>query len=164
MITRQCKQCQEEFQPDPREVKRGNGYFCSLSCSAKFNSLKRSAKLNKPNVSCAYCQKRFYKSPSKQKKSKSGLFFCCRAHKDLANRLDGIKAIHPPHFGQDNSRHYRTLALRKLPNRCNRCPYDKFVEALVVHHKDHDRSNNKLSNLEVLCPTCHWEHHLGLTN
>lgn len=115
------------------------------------------------NVVCAVCNKAFHKSPSKIKLSKSGLFFCTRKHKDQANRLNGIKEIHPPHFGNGSGKKdYRTRALKHYPLICNRCGYNKFIKALVVHHTDHNRSNNVLSNLEVLCPTCHWEHHLGL--
>lgn len=33
----------------------------------------------------------------------------------------------------------------------------------VVHHIDHDRSNNDLENLELLCKQCHAKHHLGKT-
>ena len=69
----------------------------------------------------------------------------------------------PSHYGTASGKYgYRKLALRELPNKCNRCGYNKFIQALVVHHLDHDRNNNELKNLEVLCPTCHWEHHLGL--
>lgn len=56
---------------------------------------------------------------------------------------------------------YRNFALAYLPNACNICGYCKYIEVLDVHHKDGDRGNNILSNLEVLCPTCHREiHHL----
>jgi hypothetical protein len=39
---------------------------------------------------------------------------------------------------------------------CNRCQSTKFV---LVHHKDEDRTNNDLTNLEVLCKRCHQKHH-----
>ena len=39
---------------------------------------------------------------------------------------------------------------------CNRCSSEKN---LLVHHIDHNRSNNDLSNLEVLCKKCHQDHH-----
>lgn len=45
--------------------------------------------------------------------------------------------------------------------RCTCCGYDRVKEVLEVHHKDCDRSNNNLSNLETLCPTCHKERHYG---
>jgi predicted nucleic acid-binding Zn ribbon protein len=39
---------------------------------------------------------------------------------------------------------------------CNRCSSEKN---LLVHHINHNRSNNDLSNLEVLCKKCHQDHH-----
>ncbi len=161
-ITKDCLFCQQPFEADKREHNRGKAKYCSLSHAMKDIATKRSAKIE-PNVQCAYCDKWFYKNKSHQMNSKSGLFFCCRIHKDAAQRIGGIVEIMPPHYGTGNGVHdYRLRALAYYPNKCNRCSYDRFVEALMVHHVDHTRSNNELSNLEVLCPTCHWEHHLGL--
>jgi 5-methylcytosine-specific restriction endonuclease McrA len=47
-------------------------------------------------------------------------------------------------------------AMRELPNICNRCASTKH---LVAHHIDHDRTNNELSNFEILCKKCHQAHH-----
>jgi hypothetical protein len=43
-----------------------------------------------------------------------------------------------------------------LPKECNRCGSDKF---LCVHHKDGNRHNNEISNLERLCKRCHQISH-----
>ena len=48
---------------------------------------------------------------------------------------------------------------RGLLNACDRCGYSKKPEILGVHHKDRDRKNNELSNLEISCPNCHSEEH-----
>lgn len=42
---------------------------------------------------------------------------------------------------------------------CERC---NFVgeEELPRHHKDRDRSNNTIENIEVLCRTCHNKEHI----
>lgn len=158
-IKRTCKHCSKEFETEEKYTKRGHGKYCSLSCAGKDRPPK------KPNVSCAYCDKKFYKSKSKINQSKSGLFFCCREHKDLAQRIGGIKEIQPDHYGTSGGRNgYRKLAFKYYPHKCNRCGYDKFSQALQVHHIDEDRNNNELSNLEILCPTCHWEIHLGLVD
>jgi hypothetical protein len=43
---------------------------------------------------------------------------------------------------------------------CARCGFaDSRV--LEVHHKDRDRSNNDIGNLETLCPNCHKSEHYG---
>jgi 5-methylcytosine-specific restriction endonuclease McrA len=95
----------------------------------------------------------------KNANSKSGLRFCCKAHKDQAQRIGGIEAIQPAHYrGKTQSTDYRQFAFQHLPYQCNRCQYaDKRI--LVVHHKDRDRTNNNLSNLEILCPNCHAIEH-----
>jgi hypothetical protein len=160
IIIKQCLNCNINFNASTREVNRGNAKFCSLKCSAIHHGANRVKP--KPNVKCAFCDKEFYKNKSKQSISRSGLYFCCRKHKDSAQRIGGIEEIQPDHYGKGESS-YRQIALREMPNLCNRCGYNKFIQVLVVHHKDHNRENNDLSNLEVLCPTCHWEHHLGLT-
>lgn len=38
-------------------------------------------------------------------------------------------------------------------------PTSKKLSFLEVHHKDCDRNNNCISNLEILCPTCHVAEH-----
>jgi len=51
---------------------------------------------------------------------------------------------------------YSKKGFTNLPNVCNRCG---DLEKLLVHHKDENRSNNELDNLEILCKRCHQEHH-----
>jgi 5-methylcytosine-specific restriction endonuclease McrA len=43
---------------------------------------------------------------------------------------------------------------------CERCGYDEEPRILGVHHKDRNRKNNELANLEVLCPMCHSLEHM----
>ena len=57
---------------------------------------------------------------------------------------------------KERSMKIRLLELRGP--RCERCGYAQ-VEILHVHHRDRDRSNNDASNLELICPNCHYEEH-----
>jgi len=43
---------------------------------------------------------------------------------------------------------------------CNRC-ITKFynIDKLNVHHIDHNKLNDSKDNFEILCTTCHREHH-----
>lgn len=157
-----CLQCKEPFQAPLRDLKRGRAKFCTLSCSAKFNGRNRSESIL-PNVECAWCKKAFHKNASKQSKSRSGLFFCCRVCKDEAQRIDGIKAIQPPHYGSGTAS-YREIAYRVHPKVCMRCAWDKHPAGIVVHHIDRNRQNNQIENLEVLCATCHAIEHHGEDN
>lgn len=53
---------------------------------------------------------------------------------------------------------YRRIAYKNFGYKCNRCNIsDKKV--LLVHHKDRNRMNNIIKNLEVLCRNCHWIEH-----
>ncbi len=55
---------------------------------------------------------------------------------------------------------YQTKAFLFKPWKCNTCGIDDF-SILVVHHKDIDRTNNKIDNLEILCANCHYRFHFG---
>lgn len=82
------------------------------------------------------------------------------ACKNIAQRIGGILA--PKHAG--SSKHYRTKALRALPHICSRCGFKKRTDILQVHHIDEDHTNDKISNLEILCPNCHMAHHNDYRN
>lgn len=154
----QCKNCNKDHYVDQREINRGNGKYCSRECSSKS---KRGKSIKIPNCRCSNCKKEIYKNNSKKKGSKSGLYFCCRKCKDEAQRLGGISEIQPNHYGTGNhSNTYRKIIERAgLMKECAKCGYNKIIEILQVHHKDRNRNNNTLSNLETLCPTCHLEDH-----
>jgi hypothetical protein len=160
-ITKLCLNCEQPFQATASEVNRGNAKYCTKKCSyesIKKQKIEKFALINKTNVECAYCKEMFYLSESKKKNSKSGLYFCSRQHKDISQRIGGIKEIQPPHYGLMNT-DYRALAFRTKEQKCERCKYTKIPEVLHVHHKDRNRNNNIIENLEVLCPTCHEEDH-----
>jgi hypothetical protein len=162
-ITKNCLNCEQPFEAKPSEVNRGNAKYCTKKCTGEAIKKQRIAKfalINTPNVECAYCKEMFYLSESKKKNSRSGLFFCCREHKDIAQRIGGIKEIQPPHY-TNAGRVYRDIAFRNKQKICERCDYSKIPEVLVVHHKDRNRENNNIENLEVLCPTCHSEEHFN---
>ena len=54
----------------------------------------------------------------------------------------------------------RRYLLEKFNNKCQQCDWGEINHftkkiPLEIHHKDGDYSNNKESNLELLCPNCH---------
>ena len=112
---------------------------------------------------CAYCGITFFRSPSKISNSKSGLHFCCREHKDIAQRLNSgkqFKKIRPAHYTEVDENigteyTYRDMAMRAYPHFCAICNWHEDEDILQVHHIDENRSNNSLNNLIILCPTCH---------
>lgn len=51
---------------------------------------------------------------------------------------------------------YKKEALARAHHRCQRC-HIQLGAVWHIHHKDGNRNNNELSNLKILCPTCHAE-------
>lgn len=139
----------------------------------------------KSNTVCAVCAKAIYRRPVE---INAGRVFCssicyglatrkshpcivCKtpilagAHKKTCNRScsnkhrAGIKyKVGRP---KDKVKDQRAIKLRIIElrgPRCEKCDYAK-VEILHVHHRDRDRNNNDPSNLELICPNCHYEEH-----
>jgi len=58
---------------------------------------------------------------------------------------------------------YRKLAFENYPALCAHCGFG--IEAVLeVAHIDCNHANNALSNLIILCPTCHRMHDLDLVS
>ena len=51
------------------------------------------------------------------------------------------------------------LAERKQCERCSKLLFPPQRYMWVVHHRDHDRSNNSEENFELLCKRCHQLEH-----
>lgn len=152
----QCEnqECLKWFWKPKRFLGRSVSNYCCRQCSLNARHLAKSTSLL-----CCLCGKEFREKNSKLA-NKSGFHFCCREHKDIGQRIEnGLTQMWPDHYGSDTGGNYRDIALRNYPNKCNRCGYDKIKSVLEIHHKDRDRSNRKVDNLEILCPTCHQEEH-----
>lgn len=74
-----------------------------------------------------------------------------------------IKEIQPDHYGTSSHPevYYRNKAFKHYPHECQLCGYKESIAALVVHHIDHDRSNDDIDNLIILCANCHAIVHWG---
>lgn len=51
---------------------------------------------------------------------------------------------------------YKRNTFNYKDKKCERCGSNTHI---LVHHKDENRENNSLENLEVLCKKCHQHHH-----
>lgn len=145
----QCTGCNNLYSKQARFAGSINEFYCSTKCA-------NNARLY-TEVKCSHCNILFKKLTSRLSGSKSGLYFCCREHKDLAQSY--IKDIQPDHYGSGKY-NYRSKALNNFGAVCNRCGFTNIL-ALEVHHKDKNRDNNDISNLEVLCCNCHSIEHGG---
>ncbi|MFA6533418.1 MAG: HNH endonuclease [Patescibacteria group bacterium] len=134
-----CNICSKKIYRRPIEIKRGK-VFCSVAC-AGIRCRKE--------IPCLVCGKLILAGLNKKTCSRS----CSNKYRT------GIKyKIGRP---RDKARTFRVIKLRLLEERgntCARCTYNKY-EILQVHHKDRNRNNNKLDNLELICPNCHYEEH-----
>lgn len=114
--------------------------FCSQNCYGIF------CRKEKP---CIVCGKLILAKFNKKTCSRA----CANKHRA------GIK--YKMNAPRDKVKTYKQLKIRLLTLRgtiCERCGYDKY-EILQVHHKDKNRQNNNLDNLELICPNCHAEEH-----
>ena len=136
-----CVICRKLIYKRPVEIKRNKGrVFCSMACYGI------SCRKEKP---CVICGKPILASANKKTCSRS----CANKHRV------GIKYLQ--NRPRDKVKSQRSLKIRLLNSRgkvCERCGYDKY-EILQVHHKDRDRNNSDLENLQLLCPNCHFEEH-----
>lgn len=138
MITSTCPQCGDQFTHVNR--KRRPRKYCSTRCNGD-------AQRGTPNATCSYCGVRFFRHQHAARPAAN--YYCCRKHKDLDFRGEN----HP--LWNNSGAGYR----KHLKDACERCGWNRYREVLVVHHRDHDRTNNEPKNLETLCPTCHDTHH-----
>jgi hypothetical protein len=137
-----CIICSKPVYKRPIEIKRNEGrVFCSTECYGV------SCRKEKPCVICGTLILAHYNKKT-----------CSRA---CANKLRlGIK--YKTGSKKDKVKAYKMLKLRLLElrgNICERCGYSKY-EILQVHHRDRNRENNDLDNLELICPNCHYEEYL----
>ncbi len=135
----QCRICKKPIYRRPCQIMQG-GVFCGVVCYG--NS-------NRKETPCLVCGKPIMASFNKKTCSRS----CANIH-----RAGITYKNNRPH---DKVKYQRGLKVRLLDDRgekCARCEYAK-IEILQIHHKDRDRENNELSNLELICPNCHYEEH-----
>jgi hypothetical protein len=136
-----CFVCRKLIYRRPSEIAATkNKVFCSSSCYGV--SCRK-------EIPCAVCGKLLLSGLNKKtcsracsNKNRAGIFYTGKSTKDNAVSIRHIKI--------------KLVAIRG--GVCERCGYNKR-EVLQVHHKDRNRKNNKITNLELVCPNCHYEEH-----
>ena len=60
------------------------------------------------------------------------------------------------HFKIQSQKPKYKYVLKNKPNKCENCG-SKYN--IIIHHKDKNRMNNSLKNLQILCQGCHMVLH-----
>lgn len=166
-----CEECGKEF--TSKRKKR----FCSRSCSAKSTNRKRRHSTESKLKTSATIRKRLHSDPISEvytdqfckncgkeittvtvKKE-----FCCMRCKFEYERAEKINnwlkepEKYNTHYILDFIRDY---LIEKSDNKCSKCGWSEVNQftckiPLQIHHIDGDCTNNRIENLEVLCPNCH---------
>lgn len=136
-----------------------NKKFCNKKCSGIYNNqncikLKQCRKgperKTNPYLYCIVC--------NKLTSSKNGVCKKCTIEynykKNIEYWLNNQESVTTP------QNYIRRYLLQKYNYSCQKCGWNKKCELskkspLNQHHIDGDLTNNKLLNLELLCPNCH---------
>jgi HNH endonuclease len=157
MIELECVCCHKKFMKQAKKYRYGlnkgtKKFYCSIECH---NSDNRGGEWK----TCTNCGKEVWKTRRVLDRSVSGNVFCGRSCSQAYNNRARVGEKHPNFNGGIGS--YRQRALEVSDQACVSCGWSEDARVLQVHHIDENRRNNDLSNLVVLCPTCHTKLTLG---
>lgn len=147
MLRKKCKICGKEFYVKEFHAKKGWGKCCSIKCRSK-------AQIKGKWVECSNCGKKIWRTPKDFRRSRNKKFFCsvnCHCTWENKNVRYGINA---PNWISGKYAYRALLKRANMVERCRRCG-NRDKRVLTVHHKDGNRRNNKIENLEWLCRNCH---------
>jgi hypothetical protein len=136
--TANCAECGEIFSFISSRANKAK--YCTPKCYHK-----AMAKKGTIEYECQHCLKKFLGAPSQKRK------FCSKACINKASHK-----TFKPNFTTVR----KAMLTRGLLSSCVRCGFNTYPKILGVHHKDRNRTNNSLDNLEVLCPNCHSIEHM----
>jgi len=162
-----CECCGKEFFEDWRKDKRKPLRFCSFSCGRT----RKHSKAAKEKISKALTKKESkFCSICGGKlgwRNKKGVCMLCKKEHKLSNN-ENVKLCR---------KNRKILLVVEKGGKCERCGYDKYIEALEFHHlnpkeKKFNISHKSTRSLEkereeikkciLVCSTCHKELHIEL--
>jgi len=136
-----CIVCGKSIYKRPAEIQRSQGrVYCSMTCYGI--SCRK-------EIPCVVCGNLILSGLNKKTCSRS----CANKHRA------GIQyKMNQPRSKAASQRAIKIRLIKIRGRQCERCGYEKY-EILHIHHKNRNRSNNNLANLELICPNCHYEEH-----
>lgn len=110
-------------------------------------------------INCFWCGKEFkyYKS------NKRGKFCSQKCSIQYRKKYGFLKGKNNPNWkGGINNDYCKRIAKENLDtSKCSICNSKRFI---CIHHKDGNRKNNKLVNLQIVCKSCHEKIHNKVMN
>ena len=143
-----CKICNRNFYAKPRHLKIGWSRYCSIACRTQ-------SQFNGKHLKCDYCGKPVYRSLGDLKKSSSKKFFCNRSCHCSWENVHRRNMENSPNWNGGEAIYRAIMDRTGLQKECVECKI-KDKRLLIVHHKDKNRKNNDVENLEYLCRNCHY--------
>ena len=123
--------------------------FCNHTCAASYNNLG-SRKHGQPTGSCVICGEKKLNYKSK----------CCSINCFKKYNKEQMKLKIELDDGSLRSIHYKKYLIEMKGDKCEKCGWCEIHPTtgkvpIELEHKDGNSYNNKLNNLELLCPNCH---------
>ena len=145
MVQRACKQCSKLFLTWPYSIRNGQGNYCSSTCAAH-------GRWKQPTIKMVEANKRNQK---KAANSRIGLQHSKKTKKQISIHRIG-KCLK-----EKNPRWNGGISIYRRVIKSNKCSMCELKRTLIVHHKNKNRYDNSLSNLQVICYKCHYKVHNG---
>ena len=142
-----CVICKTEFYVKPSHQLKGWGKYCSIKCRSQAQSKGKF-------VQCHICKKRIYRSPKNLIRSLSKKFFCTKSCQTIWRNSEYVEGK-SANWKNGKSAYRKILERSGKKSVCSLCGISN-EKIIVVHHRDHDRTNNKVNNLMWLCLNCHF--------
>jgi len=148
---RTCKWCGNTFECRPSS----KVVFCSISCFNK--SPYRGAPGVRDMVrKCEHCAKEYRRQPGQTKRR-----YCSDQCYKAARYGTHQYSLHiiPRGKGPTKPQRLNARTMKEAFPYCQRCGWREEPAILHVHHKNRNRRDRMIENLEVLCPNCHFTDH-----
>jgi hypothetical protein len=126
--------------------------YCSPECRVRATD-------SRSIVTCARCGQQIRKRRRDVDRVEN--VYCSRACANAANNTRRRYDEHPNFTDGHSTYRQRAFAVYGPVCTVPGCGYDNRT-ILEVHHRDGNRQNNRLENLDVLCPTHHAEFEAGM--
>lgn len=175
-----CQNCNKSFYRRPCLIGRYPNVFCTPECRKEWTRGPENPTFIE--MPCAFCQKILKKRPCDFKYRKTGLAFCNTECLGLWRRK---RTIFDGAWGKLTSNDYKNkVAFRTavcqtarrvtnflVPNpQCYNCGYSRHAECCHIKpvggfpEGTQISEINRLDNLILLCPNCHWEFDNNILN